>query len=158
MEWSWYHSLVSHSLFSFFLLLALSPLPSSCLYLSSIQQHQVLFEHRVLRRCQPRLHTAGVSLCRGGRLSCVWSSCSQPPQADLIRWPDIEVCVSRTSEGEREEEENRKDKDERERARYHTAWPEVPARAREEASRYLLCSLPCSWGHPGLFWGNARTE
>ena len=36
-------------------------------------------------------------------------------KCNLIGWPDLEVGVSRTSEGEREEEENRKDKDEREK-------------------------------------------
>ena len=85
LEWSCYHSLV---FFLLLLLLALSPLPYSFAYLSSMKQQQVLFERRVLRMCQPRLQSAGVSLCRRGRPSCVWSSCSQLPQAwlDRITW------------------------------------------------------------------------
>ena len=53
----------------------------------------------------------------------------------------------------REEAENSREKDGRERARYRTTWPEVPARARDEA---LRCPLPCSWGNPGLVWGNCE--
>ena len=41
----------------------------------------------------------------------------------------------------------------KERARYHTTWPGVPARARDEASRYLALE-----GIQGWFGAIARTE
>ena len=45
---------------------------------------------------------------------------------------------------------------ERERARYHTTWAEFTARARDEAWRYLLCSLPCSLRASGVVLGQMR--
>ena len=91
--WSCYHSLVSHSLLLLLLLLFLflfCTLSSPFLLIVPFQYATATIfvwtqgSAQASASTQLRRRSTGVSLCRRCRPSCMWSGCSQLPQA----WPD----------------------------------------------------------------------